>query len=527
MLRLLGIQVATNAICANGRLAPLDADWFTLVIDLLAYAVAPKTGKGSLLMRAECYPWVQHHGAVDGVTGSCHQLWMTETDSLLIDCGLFQGAEASGGGAGQDRLAIEFALDSVRALLVTHVHVDHVGRLPWLLAAGFRQQIHATEASAVLLPVVLEDAFKVGVRPDAALASQYVGAVKSQLLGHPYGCWVPILIREDIHCRVRFQPAGHILGSAYVELDLWYPTEQRRRRVVFSGDLGAAGAPLLDPPHAPESADLLVLESTYGDRLHEDRHSRRARLQGVLERALADGGTVIVPAFSIGRTQELLYELEGIMHDAPAWRRIPVILDAPLAGRFTALYRELRESWSAQARERAESGRRPLGFEQLLKVETHAQHQRMVNRLATTLQPAVVITGSGMCNAGRVVNYLKFMLGEPRHNVLFVGYQAKGTPGHAIQKYGAQGGYVELEGQRYFIRAGVHSLGGYSAHADQAGLVEFATGIAGGAGRVVLVHGDQQAKSVLADRLRTAIQARGWQTEIVVAGQERGGERLS
>ncbi|BDX20541.1 MBL fold hydrolase [Halopseudomonas aestusnigri] len=468
-------------------------------------------------MNQHPYPRVQHHGAVNGVTGSCHQLWMTPTDSLLIDCGLFQGAETSGAGAGQDQLAIEFPLDSVHALLLTHVHVDHVGRLPWLLAAGFDQAVHATDASALLLPAVLEDAFRVGVRPDAALASRYVAAVSALLQGHAYGQWVSLITRDDLICRIRFQPAGHILGSAYVEIDIDYPPEQRSQRVVFSGDLGAAGAPLLEPPQPPERADLLILESTYGDRLHEDRATRRARLQRVLEQALADGGTVIVPAFSIGRTQELLYELEGIMHDNPEWQQIPVILDAPLAGRFTALYRELRQSWNAEGQARLAAGRRPLGFDQLLKVQTHAQHQRMLNRLVNTRRPAVVITGSGMCNAGRVVNYLKAMLGDIRHNVVFVGYQAKGTPGHAIQQYGPAGGYVELDGQRYTIRAGVHSLGGYSAHADQAGLIAFVRDIPVAPREVRLVHGDAAAKAELAAQLRADAKAQDRSLNVVIA----------
>ncbi|MEL0167506.1 MAG: MBL fold metallo-hydrolase [Pseudomonadaceae bacterium] len=463
------------------------------------------------------YPTIEHHGAVNGVTGSCHQLWITPTDSLLIDCGLFQGAETSGAGAGQDALTIDFNLASVRALLLTHVHVDHVGRLPWLLAAGFKQSIHTSEASALLLPTVLEDAFKVGVRADAALAARYVGCVRQRLCGHPYGRWVSVIEREDLRCRIRFQSAGHILGSAYIEIDIAYLLEQRNERVVFSGDLGAAGAPLLEPPVSPERADILVLESTYGDRRHEDRKTRRTRLQRVLEQALADGGTVIVPAFSIGRTQELLYELEGILHDAPDWQRIPIILDAPLAGRFTELYRDLRTSWSPDAQARLHSGRRPLGFEQLLKVETHAQHQSMVNRLTTTRQPAVVITGSGMCNAGRVVNYLKAMLGDVRHNVLFVGYQARGTAGHIIQQYGPTGGYVELDGERYPIKAGVHSIGGYSAHADQAGLLAFVRDIPVAPREVRLVHGDAPAKAELAAQLRADAKAHDRSLNVVIA----------
>ena len=463
------------------------------------------------------YPWIQHHGAVNGVTGSCHQLWLTEDDSLLIDCGLFQGAETSNGGAGQNSLAIEFALTTVHALIATHVHVDHIGRLPWLLAAGFDQPIHCTEPSALLMPTVLEDAFKVGISRDAALSERYVKKVSGYLQGHPYKKWVTVLERPDLVCRIRFQRAGHILGSAYIECDLHYPLQQRRRRIVFSGDLGAPHAPMLPAPKPPHAADVVVLESTYGDRQHESRRNRRARLQKVLERALADGGSVIVPAFSIGRTQELLYELEGIIQGNKAWQQIPVILDAPLATRFTKLYRELKPWWNAEALKRVVQGHQPLAFKQLLSVTTHAQHMTMVNRLAHNRQPAIVITGSGMCTAGRVINYLKAMLGDARHNVVFVGYQARGTPGHVIQQYGPQHGYVELEGERYTINAGVHTLGGYSAHADQKGLVGFITGMKRWPEEVRLVHGDDQAKATLASELQRRAKAQAKPLRVVIA----------
>ena len=463
------------------------------------------------------YPWIQHHGAVNGVTGSCHQLWLTEDDSLLIDCGLFQGAETSNGGAGQNSLAIEFALATVHALIATHVHVDHIGRLPWLLAAGFDQPIHCTEPSALLMPTVLEDAFKVGISRDAALSERYVKKVSGYLQGHPYKKWVAVLERPDLVCRIRFQRAGHILGSAYIECDLHYPLQQRRRRIVFSGDLGAPHAPMLPAPKPPHAADVVVLESTYGDRQHESRRNRRARLQKVLERALADGGSVIIPAFSIGRTQELLYELEGITQGNKAWQQIPVILDAPLATRFTKLYRELKPWWNAEALKRVVQGHQPLAFKQLLTVTTHAQHMTMVNRLAHTRQPAIVITGSGMCTAGRVINYLKAMLGDARHNVVFVGYQARGTSGHLIQQYGPQHGYVELEGERYTINAGVHTLGGYSAHADQKGLVGFITGMKRWPEEVRLVHGDDEAKATLASELQRRAKAQAKPLRVVIA----------
>ena len=463
------------------------------------------------------YPRIEHHGAVNGVTGSCHQLHLTPNTSVLIDCGLFQGAEISQSGTQAGNMAIEFPLAGIQALIATHVHIDHVGRLPWLIAAGFKGPVYCTEPSAMLLPTVLEDAFLLGIRRDAQLAERFIKQVEPMLQPAAYRQWMTVINRDDLVLRIRFQRAGHILGSAWVECDVNYPQEKRRRRIIFSGDLGAPHAPILPAPDIPYNADVVVLESTYGDRLHEDRRTRRQRFQCALEQALSDGGTVLIPAFSIGRTQELLYELEAIISGQKGdWLQMPVILDAPLATRFTQLYRQLKPYWDKEALRRVAAGHKPLGFEQLLTVNTHGQHLAMVNRLAQTRQPAIVITGNGMCSAGRVVNYLKAMLGDPRHNVIFTGFQAQGTPGRAIQKYGPQGGYVELEGERFDIRAGITTLGGYSAHADQAGLVKFVTGMRHWPQQVRLVHGEPNAKQRLASVLREKARQKGRHIDVLI-----------
>lgn len=463
------------------------------------------------------YPHIEHHGATNGVTGSCHQLHLTPNRSVLIDCGLFQGGEVSGRGANAGDMKIEFPLQGVQALILTHVHIDHVGRLPWLIGAGFNGPVYCTEPSALLLPTVLEDAFMVGIQRDAQLAERFVKRVEPMLVGKSYREWVTVIDEPDLILRIRFQRAGHILGSAWVECDVKYPLEQRSRRIIFSGDLGAPHAPLLPPPDIPYAADVVVLESTYGDRLHEDRRTRRQRFQSALEHALEDGGTVLIPAFSIGRTQELLYELEGIISSQKGnWQQMPIILDAPLATRFTALYRQLKPYWATEALKKVAAGRKPLGFEQLLTVSTHAQHMAMVNRLAHTRQPAIVVTGNGMCSAGRVINYLKAMLGDVRHNVIFTGYQAQGTPGRAIQQYGPRGGYVDLDGERFDIKAGVTTLGGYSAHADQAGLVGFVTRMRHWPKQVRLIHGEHSAKTALAEVLQARASQRGHDLEVVI-----------
>lgn len=470
---------------------------------------------------------ILHHGARDGVTGSCHQLRMNADTSLLVDCGLFQGAEApASGAAGGDRLDIEFDLSGIRALIVTHVHIDHVGRIPYLLAAGFKGPILCSEASARLLPIVLEDAFKLGISRDQAKVEHYLALINSRIIALPYKTWFTLHDDASLHARIRLQRAGHILGSSYVEVDVYDRPAEEKKRIVFSGDLGAPHAPLLPAPKPARRADIVVLESTYGDRNHQSRADRRQRLQAVIEDALRDKGTVLIPAFSIGRTQELLCELEDIIHrctrgdhssvapDKDVWPSLPIILDSPLASRFTEAYRQLQPFWDEEAIRRVRSGRRPLAFEQLITIDSRADHQRTVNHLAQTGRSAVVIAGGGMCSGGRIVNYLKAMLGNTRHNVVFVGYQARGTPGAQIQQFGPRGGYVELDGQRHDIRAKVHSLGGYSAHADQDGLVRFVTGMREWAGEIRLIHGEAGAKQQLRRVLEGEYQRKGVKVHI-------------
>jgi len=228
---------------------------------------------------------------------------------------------------------------------------------------------------------------------------------------------------------------------------------------------------------------------------------------------LEDGGTVLIPAFSIGRTQELLYEIEGLIAEfgdeaieqtgdssssvALNWKDLEIVVDSPLAAEFTRIYRDLKPYWDNEALALVKAGRHPLSFEQLTVIGSHEDHLNAVDYLARSHRPCVVIAGSGMCAGGRVVNYLKAMLGDRRNDVLFVGYQAAGTPGRDILTYGSQGGWVELDGERYDIRARIHSVGGYSAHAGQGDLLTFVDGIPRSPKEIRIVDGDAGAKEAL------------------------------
>ncbi|MFO7528387.1 MAG: MBL fold metallo-hydrolase [Marinobacter sp.] len=509
---------------------------------------------------------IKHHGATSGVTGSCHELSLkmgsdekrarfssdpdlgTSPESgvseqgILIDCGLFQGQDEGREASAAD-LTIDFPIDHIRALVVTHVHIDHVGRIPYLLGAGFEGPIICSEPSAVMLPEILEDALKIGFTRDRNLIERVLGLIRERMVPVPYGQWYSVFGEGECSLSVRLQRAGHILGSAYVECDARVGDVEER--IVFSGDLGAPHSPLLPEPKSPERADRLVVESTYGDRDHEDRETRRDRLRAVLENALADGGTVLIPAFSIGRTQELLYEIEGIIARASGevkmgsdgkrerfssdpeltadpelasasevgaskidWESLEIVVDSPLAANFTRIYRDLKPFWDAEAQELVKSGRHPLSFEQLTVIESHEDHLNAVDYLAKSHRPCVVLAGSGMCAGGRVVNYLKAMLGDERNDVLFVGYQAAGTPGRDILTFGPRGGWVELDGERYDIRARVHQVGGYSAHAGQSDLLRFVEGIPVAPREIRVVHGDADAKKAFGKLLSKRLPSR-------------------
>ncbi|MDX1303679.1 MBL fold metallo-hydrolase [Photobacterium sp.] len=436
---------------------------------------------------------ITHHGARTGVTGSCHEVLVGE-HGLLIDCGLFQGSENTGS------FDIEFSIGHIRGLLLTHCHIDHVGRIPWLLAAGYKGPIYATEATAALLPLMLEDGLKIQLGLNRSQCEHFTSVVKKKLIPIPYDCWAQLVLPSGEVVSIRFQPAGHILGSAYIEMKM--PDNQV---VVFSGDLGPCNTPLLVDPQSPQQVDTLIIESTYGDTAHNSVSVREQQLKEIVQRSFTDGGTILIPAFSVGRTQELLFDIENIIATAVPgnqvvnWESIPIILDSPLAGEITQQYREFKQLWAREAKDRYQQGRHPLSFSQCITINSHADHQALVNRLKTTGEPAIVVAASGMCTGGRILNYLEALLADARTDVILVGYQARGTLGRELIQGREK---VKINGNDIEVKAKIHQMEGYSAHADQADLLKFVDGIELGPKKIHVIHGDCEAQRALAEKLK-------------------------
>lgn len=270
-------------------------------------------------------------------------------------------------------------------------------------------------------------------------------------------------------------------------------------------------------PHSPYQADILVLESTYGDRAHFGRKDRRCRLLNILKRSLSDNGIIIIPAFAIGRTQELLYELNEIV-EKKKLPRLPVIVDSPLANKFTALYSDLKGFWDSESRRRFKGGDDPFAFPRLVSINNYRDHLRILRRLKEKGGPAIVVAGSGMCTGGRAVSYLKEFLPDSRNDILFVGYQAYGTPGRDIITNGnnkRKSGYVKIDGKRISIGAGVYEISGYSAHADKHNLVRWVKRIRKRPSKIFLVHGESAAKKSLKKELSEM------GADVVIAGKKR------
>jgi metallo-beta-lactamase family protein len=440
-------------------------------------------------------------GAARTVTGSCYHLALGDA-SLLVDCGTFQGDRDA------DELNHQAPQVDVRNALgtvFTHGHLDHVGRLPAWVKHGFRGNVWGHAATLDIAKVILEDSAKIANHaPGQPLYGDQEVAqiVDSMRPMHGYG--TPMQIGPFA---VTLFDAGHILGSSSVRVA--WQQNGADRAILFSGDLGVAGAPLIRDPntawHAErDRVDYVVTESTYGDRLHMPRADVRNHLRTIVERALQDGGKVIIPAFSIGRTQEIVYELHQMVA-AGLLRDIPIIVDGPLGLSATKIYAKHTECYDAEAMAMVQRGVEPLEFDSLYSARDANASRRAVNAEG----PAIIIAGSGMCQGGRIRHHLLRHLPDPRADVLLVGYQSGRTLGRALQEGRTT---VFIDNQQVLVRARITTISGLSAHADRDGLANWFEKIPRAAGaRTFVTHGeaaqsDTYAK-LLTDRFHTPAHA--------------------
>ncbi|MFZ5755396.1 MAG: MBL fold metallo-hydrolase RNA specificity domain-containing protein [Pseudomonadota bacterium] len=440
-------------------------------------------------------------GAAQEVTGSCY-LVETGRSRLLLDCGIRQGPDDV---TRLHRSRFPFRPGDVHAVVLSHAHLDHSGMLPRLVHEGFSGPIYCTPATRNLLAIMLEDAAGLYLRDlewenrqrqrsgKRELAPQYTldDVARVLELCEPLSYGVHMVINSD--AELCFHDAGHILGSAIVELKL--ASNGGRHRLVFSGDLGSREAVLMQPPERLTEADVVLMEGTYGNRDHRRRDETVEELAGVLADAWKQGGNVLIPAFAVGRTQDILFTLGALHHQGrlDAWT---VFLDSPMAIEVTHLY----DQWQDQLDHRdvdlmtRDRGQTLEKFLPSLQLSRTVEDSMAINRIS---RGAIIIAGSGMCSGGRIRHHLKHRIWRPDTHLVFVGFQARGTLGRQLVD-GAK--RVKLFGQQYAVHAQVHTLGGFSAHAGQSELVDWISGFTTKP-RVQLVHGEPEALAALAEKL--------------------------
>lgn len=433
------------------------------------------------------------YGAAGMVTGSNFLLTVPADGgegrgaTIMIDCGLFQCEKVC-----DDKNHEPFAYDprAVDVLIVTHGHLDHVGRIPKLVRAGFKGKIYSTEPTQKLAQVILTDSMGV-LRKEAQREGKNPlyeerDVLRAMELWESKEYRTPFELPGGVTATLR--DAGHILGSSMVELT------HSGKTIVFSGDLGNSPTPLLHDTEVLTRADYLVMETVYGDREHEDREVRKHLLEDTIEDTVNRGGALIIPAFSIERTQEVLYEINDLVEHKKI-PEVPVFLDSPLAIKVTEIYKEFESYFNKEATTEIKSGDDIFKFPRL-KFTMEREDSDMI---AHVPNPKIIIAGSGMANGGRVVKHLKRYLPDPKSTMLIVGFQAAGTLGRILQE-GAKD--VTIEGERIVVRAKVMTIHGYSAHKDGAGLLSFLEEVADSVKKVFLVHGEPKAALFFAQRAR-------------------------
>ncbi|NPV53876.1 MAG: MBL fold metallo-hydrolase [Firmicutes bacterium] len=444
-------------------------------------------------------------GAARTVTGSCYLLELEKT-RIMVDCGMFQGIR---------ELRVlnysDFPFDprGIDFLLLTHAHIDHSGLIPRLCKKGFKGRIISTEATRDLCGIMLPDSGHI-----QELEAEWHGR-KGERVGEPHteplytaddaekslGLFNPVpldkMIDLNSEVSVRFREAGHILGSSIIEL--WAHSGEARRKIVFSGDLGCVNQPVIRDPAFVADADTLLVESTYGNRVHEDRLIRIAKLRDTVNRTMERGGNLIIPAFAVARTQDVLYELSRLMAegDVPP---LKVYIDSPLAVAATEIFERHKESYDVETRELIEAGRDPFDFPGLTFIQS-TEESRALNEIKSG---AVIISASGMCDFGRIKHHLKHNLWRPESTILFVGFQARGTLGRRLQE-GEK--LVRIFNEEVAVKAEIVSIDGFSSHADKEALLYWVKNFRSLPERIFVVHGEEEASNEFASTLRETLGA--------------------
>lgn len=446
-------------------------------------------------------PKLTFHGAARTVTGS-RFLLEGRGFRLLVDCGLFQGPAEI-----RNRNREPFPVDppSLDAVLLTHAHVDHSGFLPRLRRDGFTGPVFCSPPTAALAGLLLPDSarlqeedtrFRRKNRFEEELEPLYSEAdakeVLKQFVTVRFGVWEEI--RPGL--RIRLHRAGHILGAAFIEVA--FKSGGARHQVVFSGDLGRYDVPILVDPEPLPGCDLLVLESTYGNRLHDPEGSRET-LARSLQAALRRNGIVLIPAFAVGRAQEVLYELSVLM-DEKRIPELPVFVDSPMARSATHFYRQFRSEHDLDLEALEESGRNPFERRNVRFVKAR-EDSKALNRESG---PAIILSASGMASGGRILHHLRRRLSDPSCSVLFVGYQAMGTLGRQLVEGSPS---VSIFGEEIGVEAHVSQISSFSAHADLGDLMRWTASGETPPSAVALVHGEPEAQDALSEKLASE---RGW-----------------
>lgn len=438
---------------------------------------------------------IQFIGATHEVTGSCTLLELCGK-KYLIDCGMEQGIDVF------ENVPIPVPASSVEAVFLTHAHIDHSGMLPKLYKDGFRGRIYATTTTCNLCNIMLRDSAHIqeaeaewqnrkALRAGGALITPvYTMADAIGAISCFRACEYNQMIQAEEGVVVRFSDIGHLLGSACIEL--WLTEEEQTRKIVFSGDVGNVDQPIIKDPLPVEQTDYLVIESTYGDRFHEKPGNTVAELADVLQRTFDRGGNVVIPSFAVGRTQEMLYAIRQIKQEGMVRGHdgFPVYVDSPLAVEATGIFLQCdQECFDEETMTLVRQGINPIWFDDI-RLSVTSDESRQIN---FDKRSKVILSASGMCEAGRIRHHLKHNLWGDKNTILFVGYQAEGSLGRKLQN-GAQ--YVRLFGEEITVNAEIAALHGTSGHADQAGLLRWLAGFKEKPQIVFVNHGDDRACTV-------------------------------